>query len=79
MNVEVVVIRERCKGCGICVAVCQTEVLELSKEENSRGVPYPIAVKKEHCLNCGLCEMFCPDFAIWATSEIGEEEAGRES
>lgn len=74
MNVEVVVIKERCKGCGICVAVCQTEVLELSQEKNSRGIHYPEVVKKDQCLNCGLCEMFCPDFAIWAASDRDENE-----
>jgi len=65
-------IQDRCKGCGICVAVCQTEVLELSEDENSRGIHIPVVVHPDKCLNCGLCEMFCPDFAIWATSNLDE-------
>jgi 2-oxoglutarate ferredoxin oxidoreductase subunit delta len=68
-KVEVFVLKERCKGCGICVAVCQTEVLELSEEKNSHGYRHPIVINADRCLNCGLCEMFCPDFAIWATIE----------
>lgn len=72
MKVEVVVIQDRCKGCGICAAVCQTGVLEFGKDKNSRGVCIPVVVKPEKCLNCGLCEMFCPDFAIWAASELNE-------
>jgi 2-oxoglutarate ferredoxin oxidoreductase subunit delta len=72
MNVKVVMIQDRCKGCGICVAVCQTEVLELSEDENSRGIHIPVVVHPDKCLNCGLCEMFCPDFAIWATSNLDE-------
>jgi len=51
------------------VAVCQTEVLELSKEKNSLGYRHPVVINADRCLNCGLCEMFCPDFAIWATIE----------
>jgi 2-oxoglutarate ferredoxin oxidoreductase subunit delta len=66
---EVFVLKERCKGCGICVAVCQTEVLELSKEKNRQCYRHPVVINADQCLNCGLCEMFCPDFAIWVTME----------
>jgi 2-oxoglutarate ferredoxin oxidoreductase subunit delta len=72
MKVDVVVIQDRCKGCGICVAVCQTGVLEMDTKKNSRGIYPPVVVKRDQCLNCGLCEMFCPDFAIWATPELDE-------
>lgn len=72
MTVDIVIIQDRCKGCGICVAVCQTEVLEFGEMEKERGIRVPVVVKPEKCLNCGLCEMFCPDFAIWATPESDE-------
>lgn len=72
MKVDVIVIRDRCKGCGICVSVCQTGVLELEGEKNNQGMQTPSVVHPENCLNCGLCEMFCPDFAIWATSDLDE-------
>jgi len=68
-KVEVFVLKERCKGCGICMEVCQTKTLELSKEKNCHGYNYPLVINADSCLNCGLCEMFCPDFAIWATIE----------
>ncbi len=69
MKVEIYIIKERCKGCGICVEVCQTKVLELSEELNSQGFRTPNVINPEECLNCGMCEMFCSDFAIWVSIE----------
>ena len=50
--------REWCKGCRICVAFCPEGVLELDEEEKA-VVKYP-----EKCIECGLCELRCPDMAI---------------
>jgi 2-oxoglutarate ferredoxin oxidoreductase subunit delta len=75
MSVKVAVLKERCKGCGICVQICQTRVLEMSEEENSLGCKLPEVKNIEACLVCGLCEMLCPDFAIWVFDEQDEAEA----
>jgi 2-oxoglutarate ferredoxin oxidoreductase subunit delta len=49
---------EWCKGCGICVAFCPKDVLELG-EENKVVVARP-----DDCIYCADCEVRCPDFAI---------------
>ncbi len=67
MKAEVHIIKERCKGCGICIEICQASVLEISEELNTNGYHPPVAKNPEACINCGMCEMFCPDFAIWVT------------
>lgn len=47
-----------CKGCGICVAFCPKEALELVHEKAK--------LKEENdCILCGLCEQRCPDYAVY--------------
>ncbi len=53
-----VINREWCKGCGICVAVCPKNVLELDHKEKA------VAARKQDCIACQLCEEICPDLAI---------------
>ena len=36
----VVVDRERCKGCGLCVAACPSKVLGLASQVNAKGYNY---------------------------------------
>lgn len=51
-----------CKGCGICVAFCPKEALELVNGKVSRK-------EGGECITCGLCEMRCPDYAIYLENE----------
>jgi 2-oxoglutarate ferredoxin oxidoreductase subunit delta len=53
-----------CTGCGICVAFCPRNVLELSPELNHKGAYVVYAARPEDCTPCRQCEIFCPDFAI---------------
>ncbi len=73
MTAEIHIINERCKGCKICVEVCQTKVLDITKEPNPSGYNPPYVKNLEDCTICGLCEMLCPDFAI-QVSYIEEED-----
>ena len=59
------VIRERCKGCGICVEFCPRKLLSVSTEANSKGYYPPDVADRLHCTKCGLCVLLCPDFAIY--------------
>ena len=54
----VMINQEWCKGCGICVAFCPKEVLELDDEG------YATWAHPEKCIKCALCEMRCPDVAV---------------
>ncbi len=48
-----------CRGCGICVDVCPTDVLE------SDGVPPKARVRAiEDCIACLSCAYACPSGAI---------------
>jgi len=64
---ELVINRDWCKGCGICVAFCPKKVLELDKNEKA------CAVRPEDCICCSLCELRCPDLAIEVQTEQEED------
>jgi len=65
-----VIDRERCKGCGVCLATCPFGVLEFTGEYNSSGYPVAQMAHPEKCTGCGLCALVCPDVAI----EVHREE-----
>lgn len=54
---------EWCKGCGICVAFCPKQVLEMGKDQMAH-VMYP-----EKCIECALCARRCPEFAIYVSGD----------
>jgi len=58
---------ERCKGCGLCVAVCPKTVLEISSTVNTRGYFPVYQARPEDCVACAICCTMCPDVAITIT------------
>lgn len=54
---EILLNREWCKGCGICVDVCPRQVLVMEG-----GMPMISQI--ERCNGCQLCEIHCPDLAL---------------
>jgi 2-oxoglutarate ferredoxin oxidoreductase subunit delta len=66
MPKKVFVNKEWCKGCGICVAFCPKNVLELKHGLIDIARP-------DDCIKCGQCELRCPDFAIFL-KEVSENE-----
>ncbi|HDL90297.1 MAG TPA: 4Fe-4S dicluster domain-containing protein [Thermodesulforhabdus norvegica] len=55
---EIEIFRAWCKSCGICVAFCPRQCIEMDEDGN------PQVVAPERCTGCGWCETHCPDFAI---------------
>ena len=62
---ELVINREWCKGCGICVAFCPKQALELVNEKVQKAAG-------SQCILCGQCELRCPDYAIYVEETEGE-------
>ncbi len=65
---------DRCKGCGLCIAVCPKNVLEISTEVNSKGYFPAYQARPGDCIYCAICCMMCPDVAI-TIMETAEESS----
>lgn len=56
---QVTIIKNRCKGCGMCFDNCPKHVFDH---------PYlgakAVVARAEDCIGCGVCQLKCPDFAI---------------
>lgn len=63
-----------CKGCGLCVSVCPKNVLEISKQVNTKGYFPAYQARPEDCIRCAICCTMCPDVAISIT-EVEEAES----
>jgi 2-oxoglutarate ferredoxin oxidoreductase subunit delta len=74
----VIILEDRCKGCGFCVEYCPKDVLVMSERFNAKGYHPPEVVTEGQCVSCNLCEMICPDFAIFASEQPEDAEQAEE-
>lgn len=58
---ELALARERCLGCGDCVAACPQDVHRLAPAEDG-GFSHELA--RERCTACGACVAVCPSGAL---------------
>lgn len=55
---KIMVIKQWCKGCGICTAMCSNNVLLLDTRNRA------VTANPSACTGCGKCEDHCPELAI---------------
>ena len=56
--------KERCKGCGLCIANCPKKILSRTDDVNGQGAYYTVCTDVDACIACGACALMCPDAAI---------------
>ena len=61
---KIIIDRELCKGCFLCVRACPVKVLEIDTELNSSGNYSAKIIDAEKCIACGNCYEVCPDVCI---------------
>ncbi|MGA9408136.1 MAG: 4Fe-4S dicluster-binding protein [Bacteroidota bacterium] len=59
----VLINRDVCKGCELCIAACPQESLGLSDQINRNGYRYAQLVQ-DNCTGCIICALVCPDSAV---------------
>ena len=60
----VVVDKERCKGCGVCIGACPCNVLALSATVNKKGYNFVEMANADACTGCASCGIICPDSCL---------------
>ena len=63
----------RCKGCGLCIAVCPKKHIYFDDTEDSRGIRVARFEEGHDCTGCGFCYTVCPDVAITVYKRKGEK------
>lgn len=61
---KVILNKEKCKGCYLCLDVCPKHSLVISKELNSKGFQPVVFKDGGECAGCCMCARMCPDCCI---------------
>ncbi len=62
---HIVIDKEKCKACYLCVKECPKNLIKVGEETNSLGNHVIKFDDPNHeCLGCAMCAMRCPDLAI---------------
>ena len=60
---KIVIDMERCKACGLCIAICPNNCIKVSTESNQNGY-FPALATNINCIACCRCATVCPDGVI---------------
>ena len=60
----IVVDKERCKGCEVCVGACPSQVIAMDPGVNGKGYHFAYMEKPDDCTGCVNCAIVCPDGVI---------------
>ena len=74
----VVINKDECKGCGLCIVACPEDVLSAQKHFNKMGY-HPAGYKGEGCIGCGFCFYQCPEpgaITFYKKGYVGDEVEG---
>lgn len=66
--------RDRCKGCGLCLAHCPKNLLQLAPDLNALGYHPVEQSEPDKCNGCALCATMCPDVCF----DIAKVESAKE-
>ena len=74
MNIEGVVEKDLCHGCGTCAAICPSSAISMSLDDK-QGIFLPL-IDQSKCSNCSDCFTVCPGHSLdlddrhWDTNKL---------
>jgi len=80
MTGKIIINTERCKGCGLCVAVCPKSSIIISKKSNKSGY-FPAETSNTDCTGCALCAIICPEVVIevFREEDVAADKPGKKN
>ncbi len=64
VKARIVIDRELCKECHLCIQACKKSLIIATTEFNSKGYHPVVCQENEECTGCTLCAISCPEVAI---------------
>ncbi len=61
---RIVIDRELCKECHLCIQACKKARIITTTDLNSKGYHPVVYMESEECTGCMLCAISCPEVAI---------------
>ena len=61
---KVIIHKERCKCCQLCIAFCPKKIIITTNETNAAGYHFVRVSDDGKCTGCAICARMCPDVAI---------------
>jgi 2-oxoglutarate ferredoxin oxidoreductase subunit delta len=61
---KIIINREKCKGCLLCVKFCPKGLIIADKDLNSRGLNPAKTKEGPGCTGCSMCAIICPECCI---------------
>ncbi|MBN2728345.1 MAG: 4Fe-4S binding protein [Bacteroidales bacterium] len=59
----IVIDKDRCKGCEVCITACPTNTIRMATAVNVKGYFYAEPYQ-DTCTGCMNCAIVCPDGVI---------------
>lgn len=59
--------KKKCTGCGICMEICPTEAIQVTRTPKTKGEKAKkpkLEINEQKCHYCGICEAICPFGAL---------------
>ncbi|MDD5614016.1 MAG: 4Fe-4S binding protein [Candidatus Omnitrophica bacterium] len=67
---KIIIKKELCKSCSLCISVCPKKILVLDDKLNKLGFLPVKVVNEKECIGCQMCVLMCPEACI----EIYQDE-----